>query len=202
MKTRARGLVLAVLAVGSLTGCASTLDVGYPQAGVNGALPASARRVALGPVTDRRMDQTRIGAKPKNGEAIATTRPVADIVRDALVVELTRSGFAVVPGDSDIRVAADVEDFWLDTSGRNSTTQYVGRVAIALAVMDARTGDTVLLRRYGGLRRLQADATNTSAWREAIDTALLRTMHDVATDPALAAALTRPAAAREVAPPR
>jgi hypothetical protein len=194
MRARLPLRALAGLALASaLGGCASGLDVGYPPAGANPAVLASVapRRVALGPVTDRRMDRTRIGARPKNGDAIVTTRPVADVVRDALAVELSRNGHTVLAGEGDIRLRADVEDFWLDTSGRNSTTQYVGRVAIALAVTDVRSGDTLLVRRYVGIKRLQAEADDTSAWREAMDAALARTMRDVATDPELAATLAR-----------
>lgn len=199
MKPRVLLRALAALALTStLGGCASTLDVGYPEAGANPGVLASApsRGVALGPVTDRRMDQTRIGTRPKNGEPIAATRPVTDIVREALLVELTRNGHVVVPGDGDIRLAADVEDFWLDTSRRDSTTQYVGRVAIALAVKDGRSGATLLVRRYMGIKRLQAEADDKSAWREAMDVALARTMRDIATDPELVAALTRSTATR------
>src|SRR5262245_63065307 len=119
----------ALVALATLGGCASALDVGYHGLDANRTLLASVppRRVVVGPVTDRRMDLTRIGAKPENGKAIWTARPVAEIVREALVAELTTNGHAVVPSDGDIRLAADVEDFWLDTSGRSATTQYVGR---------------------------------------------------------------------------
>jgi YajG family uncharacterized lipoprotein len=194
MNARVARLTLAALAaLSTLGGCASTLDVGYPETVANRALLASVtpRRVAVGPITDRRLDQTRIGAKPKNGDAIATTRPVADIVREAFVVELTKNGHAVVPDQADIRIAVDVEEFWLDTAGRNATTQYVGRVAFALAVTDGRSGVPFLVRRYAGIKRRQAEADSEDAWREVMDTALARTMRDIATDPDLVAALAR-----------
>jgi hypothetical protein len=189
----------AVAWVATLGGCAWTLDIGYPEAAANRALLSAVtpRSVALGPVADRRMDRTRVGVKPTNGDPIETTRPVADIVRDALAVELSRNGHAVVPGEGDLRLLVDIEEFWLDTSGRDTTTHYVGRVAITLAVADARSGDRLLFRRYVGIRRLQAERHNTSAWREAIDTALARAMRDVATDPELVAAFGRPAAAAQ-----
>jgi hypothetical protein len=141
MKAQVTPLILAA-ALSTLAGCASGLDVGYPETVANRARLASVppRRIVVGPITDRRMDQSRIGAKPKNGDAIATRRPVADIVREALVVELTKNGHAVVAAEGDIRVAADVEEFWLDAAGRNATTQYVGRVALALAVTHGRSG--------------------------------------------------------------
>jgi hypothetical protein len=200
MSARVAPLILAALAaLSTLGGCASGLDVRYPETVVNRALLASAapRRVAVGPITDRRMDKTRIGAKPKNGDAIATARPVADIVREALGVELTKNGHSVVSDEGDIRLAADVEEFWLDTAGSSdSKTLYVGRVALALAVTDGRSGATLLIRRYAGIKRRQGEADSKDAWREVMDTALARAMRDIATDPDLVAALRGPAPGR------
>ena len=190
MNARMTPLILAA-ALSTLAGCAS-LDIGYPETVANRARLASVapRRVVVGPITDRRMDQTRIGAKPKDGDGITTRRPVADIVHEAFVVELTKNGHVVVP-EGDIRVAADVEEFWLDAAGHNATTQYVGRVAIALAVKDERGGVTLLTRRYVGTKRRQAEADSKDAWRDVMNIALARAMRDIATDPDLVAALAR-----------
>lgn len=191
MKMRSTLLILAV-ALSTLAGCAG-IDIGYPETAANPALLASVapRRIIVEPITDRRMDRTRIGARPKNGDAIVTTRSVADIVRGALVVELTTNGHAVVPAEGDIRIAADVEEFWLDVAGRDDSTQYLGRVGLALAVIDGRTGATLLTRRYAATKRRQAEADARDAWRDVMDGALARTMRDIATDPDLVAALAR-----------
>lgn len=183
------GLIVLVTVAG---GCASrTLDVGYPEA--NRALLANVapRRVVVAPVTDRRADKSRIGSRPEDGKSIVTARPVADIVRDALVLEVGKNGHQVVAGPGDVIVAADVEEFWLDAVGRSATTQYVGRVAIAVVIADGRTGDRLWTRRYVGIRRHTAEADSKKAWREVMDTALARTIHDVATDPDLALTLAR-----------
>ncbi|HMC70815.1 MAG TPA: hypothetical protein VKJ07_16780, partial [Mycobacteriales bacterium] len=86
----------------SLVGCSNTVavDVGYPEAGVNRATLASvrSRRVEIRPVTDRRTDTARIGVQPdEKKKLVVTSRPVTDIVRDALVAELQRNGHVVVP---------------------------------------------------------------------------------------------------------
>ena len=187
-----------LLALSTLSGCASALDVGYPEAVANRALLASVapRRVAVGPVTDRRMDQTRIGAAPKNGESIGTTRPVADIVREALVVEVAKNGHSIAADDGDVRVVADVEDFWLDTAGRDANSHYVGRVALAVAVKDARSGATLFTRRYAGIHRRYAAVDDRDAWRQVMDTALARMLRDIATDPDLVAAFAGRAMSR------
>ena len=188
---RAAAVAVVLASIAALAGCTSALDVGYPEAAAHRGLLASVapRRVAVGPVTDRRADQTRIGARPGNGKPVATARPVAEIVRDALVVELTRNGHIVVPEGGDVRVAADVDDFWLDTAGGNGSTHYVGRVAVAVAIRDERGGSTVLVRRYAGIKRRYADPDAREAWREVMETALARTVRDLATDPELVTAL-------------
>jgi hypothetical protein len=177
---------LCVLALVALTGCAApTLDIGYPDAAANRALLSSVapRKIVVPAVTDRRANRSQIGATPENGTPIVTTRPVPDIIRDALVVELTRNGHEVVQGQGDAVVALDVEEFWLDSVGRSSPTQYVGRVAIALLVADGHTGSRLLTRRYVGISRRTAEADSKQAWRAVMDVALARTVHDVASDP-------------------
>jgi hypothetical protein len=178
-------LVVGLLALMSVGGCAGrTLDVRYPETAANRALLAGVapRRVVVAPVTDRRADQSRIGSKPEDGKALVTARPVAEIVREALVVEVARNGHKVVTGPGDVVLAADVEEFWLDAVGRSANTQYVGRVAIAVVVADGRSGDRLLTRRYVGIRRHIAEADSKNAWREVMDAALARTIHDLATD--------------------
>jgi hypothetical protein len=187
-----------------VSGCARStgLDVGYREAGTNAAMLASAgpRRIAIGPVVDRR-GQTRIGVEPDTKKDIVTNRPVTEIVRDALAAELTKNGHAVVSAEKpDILVGADVTEFRLDQVVGYSNTQYVGRVAIGLALTDARTGQRLLTRRYLGIKRHLADADakrveRESAQREVMDTALARTLHDLATDPDLVRALVRLSAA-------
>jgi hypothetical protein len=142
-------------------------------------------------VTDRRGDKNRIGASPEDRKPIVTARPVSEIVRDALVREVEKNGHQVVAAPGDVVLTADVEEFWLDAVGRSATTQYVGRVAIAVAIADGQTGDRLWSRRYVGIRRQTAEADSKNAWREIMDTALARTMRDVATDPDLALSVAR-----------
>lgn len=188
-------IILAVLAVNGCGATTSGLDVRYPEAGVNRSMLASAppRRVEIPPVSDRRVDTVRIGSRPKDGGAIVTTRPVADIVGEALAVEFRKNGHAVVSDDKDIVLSTVVEEFRLDVVAGYSATQYVGRVVIELTVVEPRSGDRLLTRRYVGISRRQIDKNKDSdnGWRDAMDLALARTMHDLATDPELAAVLTR-----------
>lgn len=70
-----------------------------------------------------------------------TRRPVSDIVRDALTVEVSRNGHAVLPDAQDVVLGAEVEEFWLDVVVGRSHAQYVGKVVLALAVVDGRNGE-------------------------------------------------------------
>src|SRR5262245_30629471 len=149
------------------------------------------RRVAIPPVGDRRIDAARIGSRSKDGSAIVTTRPVTDVVHGALVLEITRNGHAVVPGGADFTVTAAVEAFWLDEIRTYPGTQYVGRVAITVAVSDGREDNLLLTRRCIGIVRRLADKTSADDWRGVMDLALSRAVHDFATDPALVSTLGR-----------
>jgi len=186
-------IFLAVLAVSGCGASRSGLDVRYPEAGVNRSMLASAppRRVEITPVADRRLDTTRIGTRPKDGGDIVTKRPVAEIVGDALALEIRRNGHAVVSDKKDVGLAGAVEEFRLDVVAGYSSTQYVGRVVIAVTLSDGRSGDQLLTRRYVGISRRQVDKDSEIGWRDMMDVALARSMHDLATDPELAAVLTR-----------
>src|SRR5262249_43319154 len=138
--------ILTILGAGGCTASA-VLDVGYPAATATTAparATARARRVVIRPVADRRMDSTRIGPASKNGQAMVTRRPVTDIVRDALAFELTKAGYSVVVERGDVAVAPEIEEFWIDVVNGYKTTLYVGRVVIALAVVDGASGEHVL----------------------------------------------------------
>jgi len=187
-----RSLWLVVLLAAA--GCASTagLDVGYPEAGVNRSLLASApaRRVAIGPVTDRRTE-ARIGVELESKKDVVTRRPVTEIVREALALELGKNGHVVTSGATDAVLSADVEEFRLDAVSGYSNVHYVGKVAIALVMTDGRGSHRLFARRYVGIKRRLADPDAEGVAREVMDAALARAMHDVATDAELVRALTR-----------
>jgi uncharacterized lipoprotein YajG len=185
----------AIVTFLALGGCSSSavLDVGYPTVTNTPMLPsAQARRVVIRPVVDRRVDTTRIGSASKDGHAVVTRRPVADIVREALVGEMTKAGYPVVAERWDVAVSAEVEEFWIDVVSGYKTALYVGRVVIALAVVDGSSGEQILVRRYVGISRRETNEGPKKAGRDALDAALARTMHDVATDPTVRAALASP----------
>ena len=191
----ARGVVLLLTAL-SVTGCVSTgLEIRYPEAEANPALLASVptRRVEMRPVADRRVDTARI-AVDREGKDVVTSRPVVDIVGEAIAIELGKNRHAVgAPGD--VVLVTDVEDVWLDTVRGHGRTQYVGKVVFTLTALDGRTGEPLSARRYIGVKRHRVDKPSDDVARDVLNAALARSMRDLATDPALVAAFSRATAA-------
>ena len=186
-------VVVVSLVVAGCGASTTTLDVGYPAADARRAMLASVppMRIEVGSLVDRRVDALRIGSESDKGKSITTTRPVPDIVRDALVTELGRNGHVIADADGDVILSGELEEFWLDIVPGYPETHYVGRVALALVVVNARTGERVVTRRYVGIRRQKAEPDSAEARRAVMDTALARTIHDLATDRTLVAALSR-----------
>ena len=112
----AASIALVVLALAGCGTKTASLDVRYPETGVNRALLASAspRRVQVGPVVDRRAETPRLGSKPKGQGDIVTRRPVAEIVREALVAEVGKNRHTVVSDRPDAVITAAVDAFSLD----------------------------------------------------------------------------------------
>ena len=194
----AHWVAVLCVAVASLAGCvhAPGLDVRYPDGAANRALLASVatRRVQIEPVADARVDASSIGVV-KDGAPFVTARPVGEVVREALTTELAANGHAVVGDRADVVLATVVEEFWLDVVRGRSTTQYVGKVAMVVTVLDGRTGNGLVSRRYIGTKREQVERASDDAARETMNAALSRSMHDLAMDSTLVAAFARATAA-------
>jgi hypothetical protein len=182
-----------VLALSASAGCgASALDVRYPEAGSHRALLASGAPgvIEIRRVIDRRRETKGIGTTQDDGD-IVTTRPVVDIVHEALVVEFRKNGYVIGAEGRDAVVSTDVEEFWLDRLTGYSKIQNVGKVTVAVVVTDGRTGEGLLRRRYVGIKRREVDKPSDAVARAVMDAALARTIRDMATDLELAAALVR-----------
>ena len=132
---------------------------------------------------DRRVDALRIGSAPNDGGNIVTSWRCRTIVHDVLVTEIGKNGHAVVTGDKDVVLAPEVDEFGLDIVTGYPESPRRGPVSlIALAVVYGRTGERVLVRRYVGIR--YGNRCNCMARTPGVrcmETALARTMHDLAT---------------------
>jgi uncharacterized lipoprotein YajG len=193
MMTR-RSVLLVGVTAAMLGGCAfttSTLNVRYEEArAARGPLSSvEPRRVEIVSVVDKRPDTARIGYK-RNGfnqqtADILSGRPVSEVIRDALIVELKKNGHLFEPSERDLRLAVDVTDFWFDLRVGMWTIEYLGTAGIALTVNDGRNGATLLSQRYQSSHREERAAGYEGTWEAVMNAALERMMRDVATDPRL-----------------
>jgi len=170
-----------------LTGCISrTLDIGYDGSrtgpGALASLPS--RRVIVPAVTDKRVaaDGTRVHEK------VFSARPVPDVVRDAVILEVKGNGHTAVNESGDWVFAVDVEKLWVDTVAGFWTAQFVGVASIRLTVRDGKTGRVLANRTYHGVQRETVDNVFVSVQR-ALSGALGRVAREIGTDETLARTL-------------
>lgn len=188
--------LLAVLIVG---GCAAvSLDVSYPEtAASKGPLSAvGTRQIAIAPLADKRPETHRIGYKQGAfGTRIDldTPKPVPDIVREALVVELTQNGVEIVATSTDVVLSGDVQAFWIVSQLGLFTIDIISTVTVELTVTDAATGRVLVRRPYEGSYSERAMTAMHERWERVMLTALERMIREVSTDPDLVQALRKPA---------
>ena len=195
---RRRWLLLALLVGLGLAagGCAftdATIKVAYaePSRGALGAVPP--RRVELGPIQDKRPETDKIGYK-RNGfnqktAKIQTTKPVPEIVREALAAELTKNGHVVGGPDSELVLSADITEFWLDISVGMFTLDFVGATGLELRVTPRAGEGAPVARQYRGYHKETAMGGLEGTWEHVMNTALQHMMRELATDVRLAQAL-------------
>jgi len=140
-------------------------------------------------VVDKRPDTARVGYKRNTFNQkmadIVTSRPVPDVVRDALATELKTNGHLIAAGDRDLAFAVDVNEFWFDLQVGMWTIEHLGTTGVTLTVNDVRTGAVLLNQRYQGNHRAERAAGYEGTWEEVMNAALERMMRDIATDPKL-----------------
>ena len=188
---------LALLAAAILvTGCAFTtskLDIAYSADQTGPLATVAPREVSVGPFADKRPDVARIGYK-KNGFGqktadILPSRPVAEIVRDAIAAELAKNGHRAAAAPA-LALSGDVTEFWFDLSVGAFTIEYTGRVGATVNIRDP-SGGPVLTKRYQGVQVEKRMAGYEGAWTEVMNTALSKMVREISTDPELADALAR-----------
>jgi len=193
------GAVISLGCTMLLGGCGSsstTVNVGYDESRiVRGPLSeVTARRVVI-EVTDRRTDPSIIGYKVKNGAragVFVSSRPVREIVQEALAAELRRNGHLVVTVEADRVLRVNVREFWVDVGTVDGlwTANVSASASITLTVVNGQHRDTLLTRDYQGA------STDVNAgsrdWQRVMNAALEQMMREVAIDQTLVKALREP----------
>lgn len=184
-------VVQLLVVVAALGGCAftqATLNVGYTEAMASrGPLSSIApRRIDVGAFADKRPETNKIGYK-RNGFGqktadIVTTKPVPDIVKEALTAEFKKNGHDVATAERDLVLSGDITTFWFELQVNFATIEFFGTSAITLNVVDGRTGTTLLTRNYQGHYTEKSMGGLDATWERVMNEALQRMVREASTD--------------------
>ena len=190
-------LLLAVLLI---QGCAFTtarLNVGVPP-GANLKGPISQvtpKKFDIQALEDERSDKARIGWK-KNGYGantadILSTRPVTELVAEAIRAGLQQNGHAIAT-PSDIVISGSVTRFWFEVKPNFWTVEFTGNVECDLRFVKAGTTQEVYKSRYSGTYTKKTGGGLEATWTEVMDASLQKLAEDIVFDANLIEALNKP----------
>ena len=113
---RLRSIALLGAAAATLAGCASALDVRYPEGDARPALLASVapRRVAIAPVVDRRLQQARVGDDPISHDPTVSLKSSVASSSDGNTVSFPISRASTWSIDTPARMSAPCVFFAVD----------------------------------------------------------------------------------------
>jgi uncharacterized lipoprotein YajG len=191
LKKLLRAICLLSLSCG---GCAFTqadLNVGYDNAkAVKGPLSSiKPLQAAVGEFKDVRPERDKIGYK-RNGFGtktanIVTTKPVPDIIREAVTAELSKNGHVIAASNKDLLFTGEITNFWFDYQMNFWTIEFMGTVAVNLKLTDGKTGTALLSRQYQGYYNEKSMGGLNDTWERVMNTALERMVEEMSTDPKL-----------------
>jgi hypothetical protein len=142
-----------------------------------------------------RSDKARIGWK-KNGYGsntadILSTRPVPDLVAEAIRTGLQQNGHAIsLPAD--IVVSGSVTRFWFEVKPNFWTIEFTGNVECDLRFVKAGTSQEVYKSRYSGTYTRKTGGGLEATWTEVMDASLEKLVEDIVFDANLIEALNSP----------
>ncbi len=147
------------------------------------------------PLEDTRSDKARIGWK-KNGYGqntadIVTTRPVTEIVAEAIRAGLQQNGHTAT-APANINVTGSVTRFWFEVKPNFWTVEFTGNVECDLAFVSTRTGATVYKSRYSGTYTDKTGGGLEATWTQVMDASVEKLVEDIVFDANLIEALNTP----------
>ena len=189
--------IALLLTVVLIQGCAFTtarLNVAArPNADFKGPLSqVPPTKFDVQALTDARSDKARIGWK-KNGYGsntadILSTRPVSDVVTDAIRAGLQQNGHtAAMPGD--IVISGSVTRFWFEVKPNFFTIEFTGNVECDLQFVRTGTTQEVYKSRYSGTYTRKTGGGLEATWTEVMDASVEKLVEDIVFDANLIEAL-------------
>ncbi len=193
MKKIAFKVVLALFMLVS-GGCAFTranLNVKYDSEAARVGPLASVRPVTidLQEFVDKRPERFKIGYKRngfgQNTADIVTTKPVSQIVKEALMTEFIKNGHIVTATGNSLVISGEITSFWFEIQVNFATLEFMGTVGVNLNVVDPDSGAVLYSQSYQGYYDESALGGLEGTWEHVMNTALERMVRDVSTDPKL-----------------
>jgi hypothetical protein len=192
--------VILLLSVVLIQGCAFTtarLNVAVrPNTDFKGPISQVApTKFDVQALADERSDKARIGWK-KNGYGsntadILSTRPVPDLVAEAIRTGLIQNGHTIsLPAD--IVVSGSVTRFWFEVKPNFWTIEFTGNVECDLRFVKAGTTQEVYKSRYSGTYTRKTGGGLEATWTEVMDASLEKLVEDIVFDANLIEALNSP----------
>lgn len=189
--------VILLLSIVLIQGCAFTtarLNVAVrPNTDFKGPMSQIApAKFDVQALADDRSDKARIGWK-KNGYGsntadILSTRPVTDLVAEAIRTGLQQNGHTIsLPAD--IVVSGSVTRFWFEVKPNFWTIEFTGNVECDLRFVKAGTTQEVYKSRYSGTYTRKTGGGLEATWTEVMDASLENLVEDIVFDANLIEAL-------------
>jgi hypothetical protein len=189
--------VILLLSIVLIQGCAFTtarLNVAVrPNTDFKGPMSQIApAKFDVQALADDRSDKARIGWK-KNGYGsntadILSTRPVTDLVAEAIRTGLQQNGHTIsLPAD--IVVSGSVTRFWFEVKPNFWTIEFTGNVECDLRFVKAGTTQEVYKSRYSGTYTRKTGGGLEATWTEVMDASLEKLVEDIVFDANLIEAL-------------
>jgi Uncharacterized lipoprotein len=192
--------VILLLSVVLIQGCAFTtarLNVGVrPNTDFKGPISQVApTKFDVQALSDERSDKARIGWK-KNGYGsntadILSTRPVTDLVAEAIRTGLQQNGHTIsLPAD--IVISGSVTRFWFEVKPNFFTIEFTGNIECDLQFVKAGSTKEVYKSRYSGTYTRKTGGGLEATWTEVMDASLEKLVEDIVFDANLIEALNSP----------
>jgi len=169
----------------------ANLDVSYnlAKAKVGPLSSVKPLKVEVGTFADKRQVTDRIGDKRNylgwRMAKIVTTRPVPEIVREAIVSAFNKNGHIVTSDEKDIVVSGEIETFWFEYQANTWEVEFMGTVDVNMVVQDSRTGQVLFSKRYSGYHNTALKGGYHKEMADEMNAALENLTDQISNDPKL-----------------
>lgn len=144
-----------------LTACAGNITVKpdyQPQTKADTLLAAvPALRIKLLNFEDKREPRTESIVIGRRQAAfgvpmgdVLSSRPIFEIIRDAVKTELTRNGHNIVSDNEDVSIKGEIRNFWVGTDVTALYWDVIGEVSIVMEVRHSTDGAPIFVGPYSG----------------------------------------------------